>query len=429
MADVLGSQKIDPRETGRLLARTALGAALLNLLLAAAKYFLGRYTGSLALCADALHSLTDVVGSLSVFVGLKFAERKTRSFPYGLYKLENLVALITACFIFLAAYEILHQAFHGESVIIPSRVPLAAGGLLLMALATWLFSRWELAWARKSGSPSLAADAQHLTTELLATGVILVGLIAGAFHVHLADRLAAIFIAGLIIKIGFDIAVESLKVLLDAGLEPEIIARIADLFRAFPEVVEIKNLTGRRSGRFRFVEAEIVLDVSSLEEAHEIVSCIEEEIYDCFPDIDRVIVHFEPPQIERFCLAVPVEEGGKEISTHFGCAPAFLLLDIRCKPEPHLEAERLLPNPFATEEKRRGVKVAEWLAKEGAEAVIIPKEEITERGFFYALLALGLRPILRPGLTLKELRKSPPCPPFNHLEPRSGKKAAPLQGD
>ena len=254
MADALGSQKIASYESGKLLARVALGAALLNLLLAASKYLLGRYTGSLALCADALHSLTDVVGSVSVFVGLKFAERKTKSFPYGLYKLENLVALVTSAFIFLAAYEILHQAFSGESIIVPARVPLAALGLLLMALATWGFSRWELSLARRSGSPSLAADAQHLTTELLATGVILVGLVAGAFKIHFADRLAAVFIALLIIKIGLEIAIESLKVLLDAGLEPEVIARIADLIRSFPEVVEIKTLTGRRSGRFRFVE-------------------------------------------------------------------------------------------------------------------------------------------------------------------------------
>ncbi len=428
MADALGSQKIAPRESSGLLARVALGAALVNLLLAASKYLLGRYTGSLALCADALHSLTDVVGSVSVFVGLKFAERKTKSFPYGLYKLENLVALVTSAFIFLAAYEILHQAFHGESIIIPARVPLAALGLLLMALATWAFSRWELSLARKSGSPSLAADAQHLTTELLATGVILAGLVAGAFKVHLADRLAAVFIAGLIIKIGLEIAVESLKVLLDAGLEPEVIARIADLIRSFPEVVEIKTLTGRRSGRFRFVEAEIVLDVSSLEAAHEVVTYIEEEIYDSFPDIDRVIIHVEPPSIDHLYVAVPVDKEGQKVSEHFGCAPAFVVLEVACRPTPKILGERLLSNPYVKEEKRRGVKVVEWLAREGVEAVVLPKEEVRERGFFYALLAHGLRPIHRPGVKLEELRRKPPCPPFNLEASRSGRRDSPPAG-
>ncbi len=420
--DALGAKTIDPRQTGSLLARVALFAALFNLFLAGSKYLLGRYTGSLALCADAIHSLTDVVGSLSVFVGLKFADRKTKTFPYGLYKLENLVALVTAGFIFLAAYEILSQAFRGESIIIPSRVPLAAVGLFLMALATWLFSHWELKLARISGSPSLAADAQHMTTELLATGVILAGLIGGAFHLPLADRLAAVFIAGLIGKIGFDIAIESLKVLLDAGLEPETMTRIADLMRTFPEVVEIKNLIGRRSGRFRFVEAEIVLDVPSLEEAHEIVTLIEEEIYDLFPEIDRVIIHVEPPHVERYKLAIPVDQKGQKISTHFGCAPAFLILEITCKPTPTLKSEDLLSNPYASEERRRGVRVAEWLAKNGVDAVLIPRKDVSERGFFYTLLALGLRPVLRPDVTLEALRRHPPCPPFTPLEHRLEKK-------
>ncbi len=386
------------------------------------KYLLGKYTGSIALCADAIHSLTDVVGSVSVFIGIKFAERKTKTFPYGLYKLENLVALITSGLIFLASYEILDQVFHGKSIIIPSRVPLAAVGLFLMACSTWLFSRWELKWAKKSGSPSLAADAQHLTTELLATGVILCGLVGGGLNIPWADRLAAVFIAILIIKIGLDIAIESLKVLLDASIEPETIAKIADLIHNFPEVVKIKSLIGRRSGRFRFVEAELIFDVSSLEEAHYIATCIEEEIYDFFPDIDRVIIHFEPPHLDELKLAVPLKENKEEISLHFGCTPFFLILEIDCKPYPKIKAEKILKNPYFSDEKRRGVRVAEWLAKEGVEALIIPREKVSERGFFYALLALGIRPLIRPGMTLEDLRKAPPCPPFNFAEHQLWKK-------
>ena len=402
---------IDPRQAGRTLTRVAALAALLNLFLAGAKYLLGIYSGSLYLKADALHSLTDVLGSVSVWLGLKFAERKTPSFPYGLYKLENLASLVSAGFIFLAAYEIIRHALVGSSHIVAERVPLAILGLLLMALVTWLFSRWELRIAQKTGSPSLAADAQHMTTEFLATGVVLSGLIGGAFHLPWMDQVAALLIAFIIARIGLGIVVDSLKVLLDVGLEPEVLTKIADLIRSFPEVVEIKRLTGRRSGRFRFVEAEIVLDTPSLEEAHEIVTMIEEEIYDLFPDIDRVVIHFEPPVVERLIVAIPVEENGHRIAPHFGCAPAFLFWEIRCTETPRVIREWRLPNPFAQEERRRGVKVAEWLHEQGAEAVVITKEETRERGFIYALSALGLRPIFRPGYDLETLRRDPPCPP------------------
>jgi len=402
---------LDPKQSGNFLARVAALAALLNLFLAIAKYLLGSYSGSLSLKADALHSLTDVLGSISVWLGLKFAERKTPSFPYGLYKLENLASLVSAGFIFFAAYEIAKNALLGKSEISAQKVPLAAAGLMVLALVTWFFSRWELKLARQTGSPSLAADAQHMVTEFLATGVVLAGLIGGAFGLYWVDRVAALVIAVLIVRIGLEIVVDSLKVLLDVGLEPEVLTRIADLIRAFPEVVEIKRLTGRRSGRFRFVEAEIVLDTNSLEEAHEIVTLIEEEIYDLFPDIDRVIIHFEPPVVERMVVAIPVDEKGERIISHFGCAPAFLFWEIQCVPEPKILREWREKNPFAHEERRRGVRVAEWLHARGVEAVILPREEVEEKGFIYALSALGIRPVFKPGLTLEELKQKLPCPP------------------
>jgi len=402
--------------TTETLLKVASLAVLLNLFLAAAKYLLGNFCGSLSLQADALHSLTDVVGSLSVLLGLKFAERKTATFPYGLYKLENLAALISASFIFLAVFEIVKQSLEGESAIVERRIPWAILGLGGMALITWLFSRWEAHLARASGSPSLAADAEHMKSEFLTMGVILAGLLGGMAGVNWADRAAALFVSLIIFRIGWRIFLDSLKVLLDAGLEPETLTRIADLIRAFPEVIEIKRLTGRRAGRFRFVEAEIVLDVTSLEEAHEIVTMIEEEIYDQFPDIDRVIIHFEPPEIKEYLLAIPADEKGALFS-HFGCAPFFILLRVDCRePIPRIKEEKRVPNPFVREERRRGIKVAEWLHREGVQAVLIPQEESSERGFIYALTGLGIKVYFRPHTSLAEIKKNPPCPFLNHFE-------------
>ncbi len=395
----------------KALLKAASLAVVLNLLLAAAKYFLGRFCGSLSLQADALHSLTDVVGSLSVLLGLKFAQRKSAAFPYGLYKLENLAALISALLIFLAAYEIIREALGERSLLVVHRIPWAVLGLGVMALATWSFSRWEARLARISGSPSLAADAEHMKSEFLTMGVILIGLSGGAAGISWADRVAAVFVSGIIFRMGWRIFLDSLKVLLDAGLEPEVLAKIAEIIRTFPEVIEIKHLAGRRSGRFRFVEAEIVLEAASLEEAHEIVTMIEEEIYDRFPDIDRVVIHFEPPKVEEYVLAVPVDEKG-HIYPHFGCAPAFLFLQIDCRGEKgRLKGEKFLENPFAGEERRRGVRVAEWLKRHGVHAVLIPGEESAEKGFLYALTGIGIRSYFLKEPNLEALRKNPPCPP------------------
>jgi len=76
--------------------------------LAVIKYFFGILSGSIALTADAIHSLTDVISSVGVLIGLKISSRKpTKAFPYGFYKAENIVSLFLALAIFYAGYEII----------------------------------------------------------------------------------------------------------------------------------------------------------------------------------------------------------------------------------------------------------------------------------------------------------------------------------
>lgn len=90
-------------------AYVALLSAGLHIILAVLKYGLGVFSGSIALRADEFHSFADVLSSLGIFVGIKISERKSSTFPYGLYKVENLAALVTSLFIFLAAFRCFYK--------------------------------------------------------------------------------------------------------------------------------------------------------------------------------------------------------------------------------------------------------------------------------------------------------------------------------
>jgi predicted Fe-Mo cluster-binding NifX family protein len=65
--------------------RLALTSVAVNFLVTGLKYFLGVFSGSLALLADAVHSSADLVSSAAIWAGLRISRRKTRRFPYGLY--------------------------------------------------------------------------------------------------------------------------------------------------------------------------------------------------------------------------------------------------------------------------------------------------------------------------------------------------------
>jgi len=87
---------ISRHQTGKVILRIGILSFAVNLALVAAKLCLSSITGSLTLRADGIHSLVDVFASTILILGLVLSNRRSRSFPYGLYKMENLVAAVIA---------------------------------------------------------------------------------------------------------------------------------------------------------------------------------------------------------------------------------------------------------------------------------------------------------------------------------------------
>jgi cation diffusion facilitator family transporter len=369
--------------------RLALSSLGINLLVTGLKYFLGVFSGSLALLADAVHSAADVVSSASIWAGIRLSRRKTKRFPYGLYKVENLVALITSGLILLAGYEIVRTVLWASERVRVARLPYAISGVIAVGLILLSFSRYELKGARKLNSPSLEADAQHLTTDLFSSCIILVGLAGTYFQVKLPlDRVAALVIVVLIAWVGMKIAVDAIRVLLDASLDFKTLNTIREIILETTQVGEINALTGRNSGRFKFIEADLALKVRDLEKAHFVANQIENRIKSRVPHVDHILIHYEPIKKEAQVIALPVAEDRMHLSEHFGEAPYFLLLTLKSEDGRLLE-ESWLSNPFQTVEKGKGIKVSEWLVSLGIDEVITPKS-FAHKGPFYVFSDNGV---------------------------------------
>ena len=57
-----------------------------------------------------VHNVVDLLTAIGVLIGLKLSTRKSKDFPYGLYKLENVITVVLAVMIFFTAYEIARDA-------------------------------------------------------------------------------------------------------------------------------------------------------------------------------------------------------------------------------------------------------------------------------------------------------------------------------
>jgi len=342
-----------------------------NLLLVAIKGVLAYLSGSVALVADTIHSSTDLISSITVLAGIKISKRKSKHFPYGLYKVENFVSLLTSLFIFLAGYEIVKTVFFEPLTLKTEYLPYAMGGLVAAMGITFAFSRYELRQGKAIGSPSLIADAKHIRTDMLSSCVILIGLSGGLFGLNL-DRIAAVVVVLLVFKAGASIFADAFRVLLDASLDFKTMDQVKTIILKDPGVVSINGLWGRNSGQYKFIEADIVIKAGNLEKAHVVSQRIEKHIRAAVAHVDHILIHYAPQKRETRIVAVPLQNDRRNISEHFGTAPFFYVAKVREK-DGLLLSEAYETNPFAGEEKGKGIKVSEWLLEKGVDTVYTPK--------------------------------------------------------
>ncbi|NPB05918.1 MAG: cation transporter [Aquificae bacterium] len=299
--------------------KIALMSVALNLFLSVMKITVGLISGSAALVADGIHSLADLAAALSVYAGIVIANFRSKEFPYGLYKVENLISLVSAFAIFFAGYEIVRDVLFADEVRRIENLPLALSAVVITLVATYLFSRWERKKGEELNSPSLIADAEHIKTDFFSSLIVLVGILGNYFGFPWVEKLAVLVIAVLIFRAGWEIAVEALKVLLDASVDRETLEKVRAVMESHPLVEEVKSVIGRSSGSYKFIEAELVLKTDDFERAHAAVHEIEERVKKTVPFIERLIIHFEPPEERERRIALLLDGEGKLCREPEGC--------------------------------------------------------------------------------------------------------------
>jgi len=357
-----------------------------NVVLAAINLIIAFASGSLAVEAEMIHNIVDLLAAVAVLVGLKLSTRKSKVFPYGLYKLENVVAVVLAGMIFFTAYEIAHDA-----IFAPTRLatvsPWMLGGVIVATAIPLVFSHFELRAAQEANSPSLIAEAKEYRTHVFTSGLVFAALLAQRFNFPL-DRVAALVIVIAIGKTGWDLLSDGMRVLLDASLDTDTILRIREIIAAEPVVAELKWVTGRNAGRFRFVEAEVTLRIRDLEKAEATTRRIETQIRQAVPHVERVLIHAEPMERTHLRYAVPLADPDGTISEHLGEAPYFALVRVRLA-DGAIEEQQIVANPHKDLERAKGIRVAEWLVAQKADVVLM-RESLRGKGPVYVFGDAGV---------------------------------------
>ncbi len=362
---------IDKQKIFQQKKRVAILSMTINALLSAIKLIGGFIVHSSVLIADGIHSLSDLAASFSVFIGIIISNRKSKTFPYGLYKVENLVAIISSFAIFLAGYEIARDVLLQK----PQKIQSFSVAIVVVVLAmfiTYAFSTYEKKIGQKINSPSLLADAQHVKTDMFSSLVVLIGIIAQYLNIIWLEKIAVIVIVLFILYSGFEILKESIKVLLDASIDVQTLQKIRELLEREPLVVNINSITGRNSGSYIFVELDLTLATNTLEEAHKFSDYIESKIKEQIPYVEKVIVHYQQGH-KTIKIAVLTDEKGN-LCTHFGSCPKIHIFT----KTPQGFNEQIIDNPVAKLERKRGVGLAKFLKQNDISCIILTHQPDSE---------------------------------------------------
>ncbi|MDK2889616.1 MAG: hypothetical protein PWR21_248 [Methanoculleus sp.] len=382
-----------------VILRVAFYSLAVNAGLVVAKLGLSVYSGSLALRADGIHSFVDVVASIALIAGVLLSSRKRRDFPYGLYKVENVVSVAIALLIFFTAFEIAAEAVTGDAVAMPY------SGWVLLAVAAfipvpYILGTYEVRVGERYNSPSLIADGQQHRADVLSSSIVFFALLGQFFGIPL-DRVAAVIVAVFIVRAGWGILKDSMRTLLDASVDYDTLNEIRTIIISDPMVSSIKRITGRNSGRYIFVEAMVEMAESDFEKAHRASERIEQDIRRQVPNVERVLIHYEPEKKTHLRYAVPLQDREGLISDHFGEAPYFAILDYDAEKN-RIERQDTIPNPFKDVEKRKGGQVAEMLLAQKIDVVFL-HHSLSGRAAGYALEAAGVEMRMTPAATLAEV--------------------------
>lgn len=273
---------------------------LVNIFLATFKFISGWLGKSNAMISDSIHSLSDVLTAIIVIIGLKLASKtEDKAHPYGHERIECVAALVLAFFLFFTGISI--GWFGLKTILFQEYTKIEAPtSLALIAAIISILMKEGMFWytrkiAKKINSDSLIADAWHHRSDALSSIGSFIGIGGAMLGFKLLDPIASIIICLCIMKVSFNIFIDSVTKMIDKSCDDTFIKKLENLIFKIDGVEGIDSIKTRLFGNRIYVDIEISADANlSLYESHQIAHNVHDSIEDTFHDVKHCMVHMNP---------------------------------------------------------------------------------------------------------------------------------------
>lgn len=293
-SDAAPRDMADLRAASRAVTRLSVGVAVLLIVLKA--FALGA-SGSVSILASLADSTLDLIASLGVFFAVRWAAAPADAeHRFGHGKGEALAALVQAGLVFASALFIGWEAV--QRILDPRPVTSGYWAVLVVlisiAVTGWLV--WMQGRAlKRERSMAVEADRAHYAADLAANGVVLIGVISGAFlSAPGLDAAAGLVVAVWLFWGAIGVLRTAADHLVDRALPEADRAAIVSTVLSDPRITGVHQLRTRMSGARPVIQMHIDLDPGlTLDAAHAIMAEAEGRLLARWQDAD-ILIHPDP---------------------------------------------------------------------------------------------------------------------------------------
>ena len=281
-----------------------------NVFLFILKVVIGLVTGSISIAADAFNNLSDGLSCMISIVGFKVSGKAPdEKHPFGYGRTEYIAGLVVAFIIVLVGFEFFKTSI--DHILHPA--PVAFSLVLVVILAiSMLVKLWMGAFnvqiGRRIDSPVLMAAGQDSRNDVITTGVVILGMVAGQFTTLPVDGYVGVLVAAFIVWAGFGIARDTVAPLLGEAADPEIAKNIEKLVMESEYIVGVHDLIVHNYGAGRWLaslHAEVPSD-SDFVAVHEVIDEAEKRVWQRTGVY--LVIHMDPIDVNNEHVAALREQ-------------------------------------------------------------------------------------------------------------------------
>ncbi len=270
-----------------------------NALLAVVKVVAGIISGSLAVVADGIDSMSDIITSLITLIAARILTKPPDvRFPYGYGKADTIATKGLSFIILFAGIQLAitttRKLIQGTATELPTK-------LAIIVTVISIFGKLLLAWhqkmvGKKTSSSMLIANGRNMQNDILISLSVLVGLFfTFILEMPVIDPIAGLLVSVWIIIVGIQIFMQSNVELMDGTDDCNI---YNEIFSAIEHVEGAHNphrVRARKIGDKIMVAVDLEVDGDiSLQQAHNIAHRVEASIKSRIDNIFDVAIHVEP---------------------------------------------------------------------------------------------------------------------------------------